>query len=142
MVQDTRYTWAYLFGAACPARAVAAGLVMPRADTQAMNLHLAEIACAVAPDAHAVVVMDGAGWHTTSALHVPEAITILTLPPYSPELNPAENIWQYLRQNKLANRLYASYEAIVEACCDAWNSFADAPDLIRSITAREWAKVS
>lgn len=71
-----------------------------------------------------------------------EAITILTLPPYSPELNPAETIWQSLRQNELANRLYASDEAMVEACCDAWNSFAQAPDLIRSIAGRDWAKVS
>ena len=115
---------------------------MPRSDTQAMTAHLAEIARAVAPGAHAVLVMDGAGWHISHALAVPENITLLTLPPYSPELNPAENIWQYLRQNKLANRIYASYEAIVAACCEAWNSFADTPDLIQSITSREWANVS
>ena len=100
--RDTRYTWAYLFGAVCPARATTAALVMPRADTSAMNAHLAEIAKTVAPGAHAVLVMDGAGWHGSSALRIPDNITIVTLPPYAPELNPVENIWAYLRANRLA----------------------------------------
>jgi hypothetical protein len=82
-VRDTRYQWAYLFGAVCPDRGVGAGLVMPCADTEALNRHLEEIGT---------------------------------------ELNPAENVWEYLRKNKLANRLYETYEDIVEACCDAWNS--------------------
>jgi transposase len=64
------------------------------------------------------------------------------LPPYAPELNPVENIWQYLRRNKLAHRLYDSYEAIVEACCDAWNWLMAAPDTITAIANRTWANVS
>ena len=87
-MRDTRYEWAYLFGAVCPGRGVAAGLVLPHANTEAMNLHLAEIASAVAPGAHAVLVLDGAGWHGGKDLVVPQNITPLTLPPYSPELNP------------------------------------------------------
>ena len=116
MVQDTRTTWAYLFGAVCPARAVAAGLVMPYSDTQAMNAHLAEIAAAVSPGAHAVLVVDGAGWHRSGALEVPETITLLRLPPYGPELNPVENVWEYLRQNQLSHRVWESYDAIVASC--------------------------
>ena len=97
--RDCRHAWAYLFGAICPERGVGAGLVMPCADTQAMTAHLAEISAVVAPGAHAVLVRDGAGWHSSAALVVPENITLLPLPPYSPESNPVENVWQYLRQN-------------------------------------------
>jgi len=73
--QDQRTKWAYVFGAICPAKGKAAGLVMPWADTHAMNLHLAEISQAVDPDAHAVVILDQAGWHTTKRLAVPDNIT-------------------------------------------------------------------
>ena len=92
-MRDTRYEWAYIFGAACPARGVGAALVLPRANTRAMNLHLAEIAKTVAPGAHALVVFDGAGWHRGDDLVVPKNLTLLKLPPYAPELNGAENIW-------------------------------------------------
>jgi len=139
--RDRRYEWAYLFGAVCPARARGAALVLPAVNTEAMNLHLVEIGRAVAPGAHAVVVLDGAGWHGAKALDPPDNISLLTLPPYSPELNPAENIWQYLRQNFLANRVFDDYQAILDACCDAWNAFANAPDTITSVTSRTWAKV-
>jgi hypothetical protein len=141
-VRDTRYEWAYLFGAVCPDRAVGAGLVMPYANTEAMNKHLEEIAKAVSPGAHAALILDGAGWHGSGELIMPKNITLITLPPYSPELNPVENIWEYLRKNKLANRIYETYEDIVEACCDAWRSLIAAPDRIASITQRSWAKVS
>lgn len=88
-----------------------------------MNEHLAEISRQVAPGAHAVVTLDGAGWHKPGGkLRVPDNISLLPLPPYSPELNPVENIWQFLRQNHLSNRVYESYEAIVDACCDAWSA--------------------
>lgn len=141
-VRDTRYQWAYLFGAVCPQRGTGAALVMPYANTEAMTRHLEEIAKAVSPDAHAVLVLDGAGWHGSEHLVIPENVTLITLPPYAPELNPVENVWEYLRKNKLANRLYDTYEAIVEACCDAWNDLIARPSQITSITQREWAKAS
>src|SRR5260221_1186741 len=106
---------------------------MPHANIDAMNEHFAAIAKAVAKDAHAVLVLDGAGWHTGKRLRIPANITLLPLPPYSPELNPAENVWQYLRQNQLANRVYENYDAIVEACCDAWRKLAALPSLIKTI---------
>jgi hypothetical protein len=141
-VRDTRYKWAYLFGAVCPARGVGAALVLPRANTQAMNLHLAEIAATVAAGAHAVLVLDGAGWHRGDDLVVPPNITLLKLPPYAPELNPVENVWEYFRKNALSNRLYAGYREIVDACCRAWNDFVARPALVTSVTARSWANVS
>ncbi|MGQ0565237.1 MAG: IS630 family transposase [Gemmobacter sp.] len=140
--RDTRYQWSYIFGAVCPARGAAAGLVLPTVNTEAMNAHLAEISRTVAPGAHAVLILDGAGWHGAKALAVPDNITLLHLPPYAPELNPVENVWAYLRANKLAINVFDSYDAIVTACCTAWNFFADDPEAISSITSRHWAQVS
>ena len=89
VLRDCRRSWAYLFGAVCPARGTGAALVLPCADKGAMTLHLAEISQAVASGAHAVVVVDGAGWHKPGgALKLPDSISLLVLPPYSPELNP------------------------------------------------------
>ncbi len=140
--KDCRYAWAYLFGAVCPARATGAALVMPYANTEAMSAHLAEIAREVALGAHALLILDGAGWHSARHLVVPPNITLMALPPYSPELNPVENVWHFLRQNRFANRVFDNYDAIVDACCDAWNDLLAAPDRVASITSREWAQVS
>ena len=108
-----------------------------------MNLHLEEISRQVAPGAHAVVVLDGAGWHQTGGrLDVPDNLSLLHLPPYSPELNPVENVWQYLRQNQLSNRIYDSYDAIVDACCKAWNDLMADPSRITSIGSRDYPAVS
>ncbi len=138
--RDTRYIWSYIFGAVCPERAEAAALIMPHADTQAMSAHLAEIAKTVASGAHALLILDGAGWHGSAELKVPDNITLLKLPPYSPELNPMENVWAYLRANKLAISVFDNYEQIVDRCCEAWNFFANDKTAITSITTRQWAK--
>lgn len=136
---DLRTKSAYLFGAICPKRGTGAAIVMPSANTQAMQHHLDEIARSLAPKAHAVVVLDQAGWHTTGKLRLPENLSLLPLPPKSPELNPVENVWQFLRQNKLSNRIFGDYEAIVAAACDAWNSLLAEPARITSIGTRQWA---
>lgn len=141
--KDQRYKWAYLYGAVCPARGVGAALVLPTTNAEMMSRHLAEISQQVQAGHHAVVILDGAGWHTTgNRLIVPDNISLLKLPPYAPELNPVENVWQYLRQNFLSNRVYESYHAILDACCDAWNAFASTPGKITEITKREWAEVN
>ena len=108
-----------------------------------MNLHLAEISREVSRGAHAVLVLDGAGWHQTGgALQVPKNISLLHLPPYAPELNPVENLWAFLRGNKLSNRVFETYDAILDACCHAWTWLMSQPDRIASITARHWAQVN
>ena len=113
------------------------------ANGAAMTLHLAEISRQVAPGAHAVVTLDGAGWHQSGGKpRVPDNISLLPLPPYSPQLNPVENIWAVLRANHLSNRVYDSYTAIVDACCAAWNARTADPDRITSIATRPWAAVS
>ena len=136
---DQRYESAYLFGAICPARGTGAALALPFADTHAMQLHLDEIARTVKRGAHAVLLLDRAGWHTSAALVVPKNITMILLPSRAPELNPVENIWQYLRQNWLSNRVFETYEDIVDAACDAWRKLVAQPDTIISIGLREWA---
>jgi transposase len=114
---------------------------MPYADTEAMQLHLNEISRTVARGAHAVLLLDRAGWHTTGNLDVPKNMTLIFLPSRAPELNPVENVWQYLRSNWLSNRVFETYEAIIEAACDAWRNLLDQPSTITSIGLREWAHV-
>ena len=133
-----RTKWAYIFGAICPEEGKGAGLVMPYCDTPAMQAHLCEISAAVAPGAHAVLILDQAGWHLSGRLVVPDNITLLPLPPRSPELNPVENVWQFLRDNWLSNRVFKGYDDIVAHCCEAWNELMDQPWRIRSIGRREW----
>ena len=140
-MRDTRYEWAYIFGAACPARGVGAALVLPRqharnepAPRRDRQNRRARRPC---PGR-----LHGAGWHRGDDLVVPKNLTLLKLPPYAPELNGAENIWEYLRKNGLSNRLYDGYEHIVDACCRAWNAFVAKPALVTSITSRSWIHVS
>ncbi len=106
--KDQRTQSAYIFGAICPAEGKGAGLILPRCDAEAMSLHLAEISQAVSPGTHAVLLLDRAGWHLTPKLCVPHNITLLPLPSRSPELNRVENVWQFLRDNWLSNRVFAS----------------------------------
>ena len=143
MVRDNRHDSAHLLGAICPARGVGAAIIMPAVNTEAMNAHLSEIGSQVAPGAHAVLVLDGAGWHQTGGdLNVPDNITLLSLPPYAPELNPMENVWEYLRANKLCAVVWNTYDEIINACRDAWKFLIDDPDRIQSIGMRDWACVN
>ncbi len=112
---------------------------MPYADTQAMQLHLEEIARTVTRGAHAVLLLDRAGWHTTGHLVVPKNLTLILLPSRAPELNPVENVWQYLRGNWLSNRVFDTYEAILDAACEAWRKLVAQPEIITSIGLRDWA---
>jgi transposase len=140
--KDQRTKSAYIYGAICPAEGKAAGLVLPRCNTEGMTLHLAEIAATVAPGAHAVLLLDQAGWHGSDALVVPPNITLMPLPSKCPELNPVENIWQFMRDNWLSNRIFRSYDDILDHCCFAWNRLVDQPWRIMSIGRRKWAHAS
>ena len=145
MVRDNRHDSAHLFGAICPERGVGAAIIMPGVNTEAMNEHLKEISAQVARGAHALLICDGAGWHQRGErLIVPDNISLLHLPPYAPELNPVENVWEYLRGNKLSALVWDSYEAIVTACKNAWDFLVDDPVRIRSLSAkaRVWASVN
>jgi DDE superfamily endonuclease len=112
--RDQRTASTYIFGAICPKQGKGAALVLPACNTEAMNLHLAEIATQVAPGRHAIVLLDQAGWHLSSRLVVPANMTLVPLPPKCPELNPQENVWQFIRDNWLSNRIFKSYPDIVD----------------------------
>jgi len=137
--KDLGFASAYVFGAVCPSEGKAAALIMPICNTLAMNHHLREISSQIASDAHAVVILDRAGWHRSQGLVVPDNITLLELPPYSPELNPVERIWHYLRSHWLANSVFPSLADIMDASERAWNRFANNHTLVRSLCAVAWA---
>ena len=127
------------FWRVCPARGIGVALMLPYTNTAMMQMHLDEISLHVAEKTHAVILMDQAAWHTTKNLNPPENITLMFLPPKSPELNPVENTWLYLRQNWLSNRVFDTYDDILDAGCDAWKKLRALPKKISSIGSRDWA---
>ena len=132
---DRRFESAYIFAAVQPTTGDDFALVLPRVSAKAMSTFLAEFAKTIPDDTHAVMVLDGAGWHDARALNVPECVTLVELPPYSPELNPVERVWLYLRERFLSHRLLADYNAVVEACCRAWNALTAQTGRIKSLCA-------
>lgn len=138
---DQRYESTYIFGAVCPHRDTGAALILPIANTAAMQLHLDEIATHVAKDAHALLLLDNAGWHRTAKLRWPKNITPVFIPPATPELNAAENVWQYLRQNYLSSLVFPTYADIVEEAAKAWNKLLAEAGRIASIATRDWIKL-
>ena len=143
LVRDNRHDSVYLFGAICHAGGAGAAIIMPTVNTEAMNEHLKEVSTQLAPGAHAVLVCDASGWHQQGKrLLTPHNITLLRLPPYSPELNPMENIWDYLRGNKFSRLVWDSSEAIAAACKQAWEFLIGDREHIDSIARRSWAWVN
>lgn len=114
---------------------------MPYANTNTMQIHLKHISMKVPEGRHAAIVVDQAGWHTTKKLILPKNITLISLPPASPELNPIEQVWRQLRQESLANRCYKDEEDIVQVCCDAWNSFDERKGAMKKLCSRSWANL-
>jgi hypothetical protein len=134
-IADKRFESAYIFAAVRPATGENFALVLPRISAAAMSTFLAEFAKTLSEDMHAVMVLDQAGWHDARALRVPAGVTLVPLPAYSPELNPVERVWLYLRERYLSHRLLADYDAVVAACCKAWNALTAEAGRLRSLTA-------
>ncbi len=137
---DKRFEWAYLFAAVEPGTGAGVALVLPEATAAAMNLFLAELGRSLPEDVHAALVLDRAGWHVAKALVVPANVTLVPLPAYSPELNPVERVWLYLRERFLSLRVFADYRAIVDACCAAWNRLVAEPGRLRSLCDQPWIR--
>ncbi len=136
--RDVGFASTWLFGAACPERDAAAALVLPGVSTAAMNLFLAEVSRSLPARTHAVLVVDRAGWHTSRALTVPPNLTLAHLPPYSPELNPVEKLWQFRRERFLSHRVLRDLDAVAAAACAAWNRLVAEPGRVRSLTSFPW----
>jgi transposase len=126
----------YLFGAVNPRTGESSALLAPTVNTEYMNHHLRFISEQAGADVHVILVLDGAGWHVAKALQVPSNMTLLHLPPYSPELNPVERLWAYLRSHYLSNRVYRDYDDLLTASGIAWNHLT--PECLRSICHAEW----
>jgi len=137
-LRDVGHQSAWIVGAVCPARDTGVALVMTRLDTAAMNLFLAELSQAVAPGAHGIVLLDKAGWHTAMNLTVPENITLHWLPPYSPELNPIEHLWDELREKWFRNKYFTSLDAVEDQLAEALKFLMEHPDHVRSMTSFDW----
>jgi transposase len=133
---DKRFESLYLFAACRPGTDQAFALALPEATTTAMSLFLAAFAERLAPGTHAVLLLlDQAGWHGARRLVVPANLTLLPLPAYSPELNPVERVWLYLRERFLSHRVLESYKAVLDAACRAWNALAAETGRLASLTA-------
>jgi DDE superfamily endonuclease len=137
-VKQTQYQWVHLFAAVNPLTGNSSAMLAPHANTHYINAHLKFISEAAGENKHIVLVLDGAGWHSAKALAVPGNMTLFILPPYSPELNPAERIWRYLRGNYLSNRIYKDYDEIFDVTAAAWNRLDE--QTLASITNTDWLR--
>lgn len=137
-VKQTQYDYLYVLGAACPATGQTAGLLAPHINTQVVNAFFEQMSKEISPDVHVVLIWDQAGYHTSGSLKVPACVTLIHLPPRSPELNPVENLWHYLRSHHWSNRSYANYDALRLAACDAWQCSCLNAELIKSVCAVPW----
>jgi len=141
VVRQRQFLSTYIFGAVCPDRDVGCALILPECNSGMMQIHLDEISKKIKKGFHAIILMDRASWHTTESLNVPKNISLLPLPPYSPELNPMEQVWQQLRRQALSNTNFKNYTDIVNQCCEAWNTFCDEDGNINKLCSRNWAQI-
>jgi hypothetical protein len=134
-VRQTQYDYLWVITAACPATGAAAGIIMPHLDTDVINVFLGEFSRQLARDVQAVLIWDGAGFHTSRSLEVPANVTLLGLPPYSPELNPVENLWHYLRSHHWSNRSYDDWEALKEAAVEGMLAVGTDAERVKTVCA-------
>ena len=137
-VKQTEYEWVYAYAAVNPLTGNSSAMIAPTVNTNYMNEHLRFISEQAGPDKHVVLVLDQAGWHVAKSLKVPENISLLPLPPYSPELNPIERLWAYLKSHYLSNRVYQDYDDLFQAAKAAWNALTESN--LQSICYCSWVK--
>lgn len=134
-VQQTEYEYLWVLGAVCPETGHAEGLLSPQLNTTIVNEFLAQFAREIPADEHAVMLWDGAGFHVSRRLQVPDNVTVVKLPAYSPELNPIENLWHYLKSHYWSNRAYDDYDALEQAAVHAWKKVALDIELMKTVCA-------
>jgi transposase len=139
-VRQTQYDYLWVLTAACPASGQSVGLVSPSLNAGVINVFLAQMSRELPSDVHAILISEGAGFHTAGAVRVPANITLLKLPPYSPELNPVENLWHYLRSHHWSNRSYRNYDELFEAATEAWRAVCLDDDLIRTVCVAPYVR--
>lgn len=139
-VRQTEYEYLWVLGVVCPETGHAEGLLSPRLNTAVVNIFLQQFSQTLAADEHAVMIWDGAGFHTSKTLRVPKNITLVQLPPYSPELNPIENLWHYLKSHYWSNRAYANYDELEKAAMDAWKAGVLQPELMKTVCSAPYVQ--
>jgi len=127
----------YVLNAVCPADGQMATLIMPWLDAQIMSVFLAHTAQQFAGQ-FCVILLDGAGWHRANDLQIPKTVRLIPLPPYSPELNPVEHLWEHLRENALKNTTFQSLDEVMNALCQGLKRLSEQPDLVHSMTCFDW----
>ena len=120
----------YIYGCASPITGKNFTLLLPKANTACMNLFLRELAREF-DGRKIILIVDGAGWHRSKDLMVPSNIELVYLPPYSPELNPIERLWLYIKKATIRNRIYETIDGLEETVCDFINELKDVT--VRSI---------
>ncbi len=137
-VRQTEYEYLWVIGAVCPETGHAEactvfGCRSSTLNTAIINVFLSQFAATLPADEHAVMVWDGAGFHRSGQLAVPPDITLIQLPPYSPELNPIENLWHYLKSHFWSNRSYEGYDTLESAAMSAWRTAVLDTDLMKTV---------
>ena len=138
VVRQQQFISTHIYGAVCPATGQTEALISPILSLEMMQNHLQLISDATPKGRYAVVIMDRASWHSNKIVGRFNNLSILHLPPYSPELNPIEQVWSWLRQHHLANRCFNGYESIVGSVCDAWNDFVSDTQRVMKMCTRDW----
>ena len=125
----------YAYGAVEPSTGDSFFLVMPNCNTDSMNVYMKHLSNEFRQDL-ILLIMDKASWHRSKSMNIPENIRIMHIPPYTPEMNPIEQIWKELRKLGFRNELFNTLELVVDRLCDTINSLPKST--VKSITARDW----
>lgn len=131
----------YVYTAVCPSLGRITSLILPHSNTEMMNIFLDHVSKDFS-DYFVIMILDQAGWHRSTDLKIPENIRLMHLPPYSPELNPVEHIWDYIRENDLFNVAFSSMDQLEDTLCDALISLEEQPELVRSMTNFPYLRVT
>jgi len=129
----------YAIAAVCPASGEMSSLIMPWMDAEIMSIFLAHTSLEL-KRSHCLMFMDRARWHISRDLRVPKNMTLLPLPPYSPELNPVEHIWDYLRENYFGNQVFDSLDRVEDTLCAGFHNLGEDKKLVSSLTCFDWLK--
>jgi len=140
-VQQRQFISSYIYGAACPGTGESFGLILPYANTSAMNTFLQDMSLCLSEGRHVGLIVDNAGWHRSNELSIPSNITLIPLPPYSPELNAMEQVWDWIKSHYLDNHSFKDYKSILDFASTGWNAFSDNTNLVKSICHRKWLKL-
>lgn len=142
VVRQKQFISTNIFGAVCPDRDQGFALVLPEKNTETMQLFVNEFSKTIPPGKHAILVGDRAGWHITPKLKKPKNVSFVPLPPYSPELNPIEQLWRQLKQKWLANRCFKDYSDVMNSTARAWKEFTSNNGAIKRLCSRSWASLA